>query len=117
MTSAETASEDQTAHPERKKSRRSSTLKKGKMNMQLVESRLDPSSGKSFPAGSKCRVIFKVIAHSCSKLRRQTLNYSDAIYSGLHYLAYIVVVYTVQMNFPVSSMPVYLYRAMNGPCG
>lgn len=114
MTSAETASEDQAAHPERKESRRSSTLKKGKMNMQLVESRLDPSSGKSFPAGSKCRVIFKVIAHSCSKLRRQTLNYSDAIYSGLHYLAYIVVVYTVQMNFPVSSMPVYLYRAMNG---
>lgn len=84
VTSAETACEDQTTHPEREEIRRSSTLKKGKTNMQLVESRLDPSSGKSFPAGSTFRVIFMVIAHSCSKLRRQTLNYSDVRYSGLH---------------------------------
>lgn len=59
-------------------------IRKGKTNTQLVETRLDPSSGKCFPAGSKFGVIFMVIAHSCSKLRRQTLNYSDVRYSGLN---------------------------------
>lgn len=87
---------------------------KEKTNTQLVESRLDPSSGKCFPAGSKFRVVFMVVAHSCSKLRRQTLNYSDVRHSRLHLFCIYSVPYCLhcEMTFAVSPrMSVYLYKA------
>lgn len=76
VTYAETICEDQTTDPEREKV---AVLphKIGKMNMQLVESRLYSSSSAFLPAGSKFVVIFMVIAHLHAELRRQTLNYSE----------------------------------------
>lgn len=76
VTYAETTCEDQTADPEREKAA-VRPHKKGKMNMQLVESRLYSSSRAFLPAGWKFGVVFMVGAHSHAELRRQTLNYSE----------------------------------------